>query len=281
MGTTTIREIPVSDILIREDFNTRTQRDDDYIETLARDIMAHGLLTPIQVEPASEKNKFYIVAGHGRFDAVKYANEKLEANIKAMQAVVKRDLTDNDRDAILLSDRLARQLDPLGAAMAMRRWMERNNASQTEAAAAFHMTVAYAGDLKLLANAPEPIQEAVAENIVSATEAVRTMKEYGEEGAVEIVEELKEEISKEEVENPPPTDEASPDAPEPAVKRAKRTRKDTERVAANQGKKPTSGRSKRITGPAPAENENTLEPPQSLAELAEKGAYLMDNVIAQ
>jgi ParB/RepB/Spo0J family partition protein len=274
MGVTnqpTIKNIDLSKIKVREGFNTRPESDPNYIRTLAEDIHLHGLQTPIQVEPAEEKDTFYIVAGHGRFDAVQYANEHYNAGIKTMMAIVKRDLDDTKRDEIMLSDRLARTLEPIAYAKAMRRMMEREGISQTEFAARYGVTVAYAGDLKLLANAPKPVQAAVEEGVVSSTEAVRTIKEYGEEAAVEIVEELREEAANEApeaTEGDAAPSWANDDAPaEPAVRRAKKSKKDTERVAAKKGVAPKKGR------------KEATAPDFNLAEFAESAAYFMDALI--
>lgn len=284
MGTTiqnTFKNVPLKDILIREGFNTRldesTSHDSEDIKVLAEDINLNGILTPIQVEPAEDKDKFYLIAGHRRLSAINYANANLGAAIKDVPAIVKRNMDDDTRDAILLSDRLAMQLRPIEFAKAFDRYMKRNNLTQTAAAEKFRVTVAYAGDLKLLANAPEPIQKAVEDGVLSSTEAVRTLKAHGPEDATEIVEELSREASTEPATEQP---EATDDSDKPAIQRAKKTRKDTERVANQLGKKPKNPAPKRKKADTETQTDETVER-LSLPDLAERVAYDIDNLIAQ
>lgn len=276
----TIKNVEVDKIEVREGFNVRSESDPSYIRTLAEDIHLHGILTPLQVEPNGKT--YFVVAGHGRLEAIKYANEHLNASIKTVPAIVKRDLDDTKRDEIMLSDRLARTLEPIAYAKAMQRMMEREGISQTQFAARYGVTVAYAGDLKLLANAPATVQQAVEEGVVSSTEAVRTLKEYGPEGAEEVVKALSDEVEKESAENPPAppgspswvSDGQKDDGNTPATRRAKKTKKDTERVVRERNITPRKNHGTKIVP------ENSVEK-VSVADLLSRVSFMVDNLVAQ
>lgn len=180
-----LRNVPVEKVRIVPGFNTRQMpakaEDDPEIVGLANDIKENGLLNAIRVVPR-EDGAFDLIAGHRRMMAINYANEHLEAGIKSVQSIVTREMTDEQRDAYILADRFSAALKPLEAAEALKRFMDRGM-SQTEVAKRFHLTVAYAGDLKILGNAPETVKEAVKQEVIAATEATRLVKEYGEDGA--------------------------------------------------------------------------------------------------
>lgn len=180
-----LKNVPVDKVNVVVGFNSRAMpakaEDDPEIIGLANDIKENGLLQPLRVVPRDDGN-FDLVAGHRRLMAIQYANEHLEAGIKSIPAIVTREMTDEQRDAYILADRFSSQLKPLEAANALKRFMDRGM-SQTDVAKRFHLTVAYAGDLKLLGNAPEVLKEAVEQGVFAATEAIRLQKEYGEEGA--------------------------------------------------------------------------------------------------
>lgn len=181
----TLRNIPLDKVTVVKGFNTRklpdNAADDVEIIGLAMDITQNGLLQPLRVVPKDDGN-YDLIAGHRRLMAIQYANEVLNAGIKSVQSVVTREMTDEQRDAYILADRYSATLKPLEAAEALKRFMDRGM-SQTEVAKRFSLTVAYAGDLKLLGNAPEAVQQAVKEDVIAATEAVRLVKEYGADGA--------------------------------------------------------------------------------------------------
>jgi ParB/RepB/Spo0J family partition protein len=185
--------VALADIYIDPEFNVRNVEPETFekgLKELALDIKVNGLQNPIILERAGDK--LVLRGGHRRVAASKLANAELGADIQALPAIIRTDMTERDRLRTMAADQFSSPLGPLALAELAKRLMD-TGMSQTEVAQEFQISVAYAGDLKRLADAPEEIKEAVREDIISATLATKLVKEEGAEGAVKLLEAAKEE----------------------------------------------------------------------------------------
>jgi ParB family chromosome partitioning protein len=87
-----VRNIEISKIGTQKGHNPRKNFPEDEGKILARDIKAHGLISPIVVRPADKSGRYILVAGERRFRAV----QSLQWD--TIPAIVRTDL-ENDADA--------------------------------------------------------------------------------------------------------------------------------------------------------------------------------------
>lgn len=252
-ANTQFKTIPLNEVEIVPGFNVRDmsspdwQKDlEDFAQTIADD---EGVNQPIRV--VIEEGKYVLVEGHRRVMAARIATERLGLKLDRVPALITKNMTEQEKLIRMLGDRQTRQLKPLEVAEGVKRLVDMGM-SQTEAAKRFGMTVAYAGDNIIAANAPEPIKEAIRENVLSMTEAVRAIKEHGPEDAAEIVEATVEQAK---VEAEAKSTESVPVQP-------KATRRKVEEIAAKlgkTGKAPKPGKAPKVTvKPDPEEVTQTL-----------------------
>ena len=119
--------IPLSKIVAG--LNDRSIFDPDDSQSLADDIQKNGLHNPITVRPLRlRKGQYEIVAGERRFRAHELLGKP------TIMAYI-RDLTDEQADAVMLSENLMRvDLDPIDEAKAIQKRIDRYDWSIAEAA---------------------------------------------------------------------------------------------------------------------------------------------------
>lgn len=105
-----IMEIPLTEIHIDEEFNSRDQIHFTQVIDLAKSIEKDGLIQPILVMPFTgiEGKKFQVVAGHRRYKAhmiLSNGNPKFSV----IKAVVRTDLTEKQARILNLNENLARK----------------------------------------------------------------------------------------------------------------------------------------------------------------------------
>jgi ParB family transcriptional regulator, chromosome partitioning protein len=189
-NNTQLTKLDVNEIVVIPGFNVRDMTSMDYhtgVADLALSIAKIGLQQPIHVTPV-EGGKYGIIAGHRRFAAVNAANENLGAGIKRISAIVRRSLSEADKIVLMVSDIHSAKLSPIEVSEAVKRLVDVCGLTREEIGEKFGISQAHVSNLTLLANAHEDIKEAIKAGEISATEAVSTVREHGEDAA-EVVKE--------------------------------------------------------------------------------------------
>ena len=127
---------------------------------------------------ATADGYLYVSDGHTRWDAVLLANRE-GAGIEAVPVINEvRGTTEEDRIFGLILDNSGRRLTLLGEAMVIKRLIGRG-IDEKEIARSLTRNVASIRNALTLVAAPKPIKEMVTSGAVSATSAVKVMKEQG------------------------------------------------------------------------------------------------------
>jgi len=168
-------DIPVSDIFVDPDFNSRGDFTLESLKSLADSIKENGLKFPIVVQPwdsLTNKFKYRLVAGHRRLRA-------MVAHLKAttIPAMVVSDLDEHAAKRLNLLENIQRQdLNMLEEARAIRQLYPK--ASNREIADAIQMSRGWVNARIHLLELPEQIQSYAATGLLklSDIEALASMK---------------------------------------------------------------------------------------------------------
>ncbi|MCA8182527.1 ParB/RepB/Spo0J family partition protein [Burkholderia vietnamiensis] len=181
-GTADVYMVSLDAIRVRPEFNEAREADPEYpasVREVANSIKANGFFRhkPIKVAAAAD-GYLYVSDGHTRWDAVLLANSE-GAGIEAVPVINEvRGTTEDDRIFGLILDNSGRRLTPLGEAMVIKRLIGRG-IDEKEIARRLTRNVASIRNALTLVAAPKPITEMVSSGAVSATSAVKVMKEQG------------------------------------------------------------------------------------------------------
>lgn len=181
-GTADVYMVSLDAIRVRPEFNEAREADPEYpaaVREIADSIHANGYFRhkPLKVAAAAD-GYLYISDGHTRWDGVQLANSE-GAGIEAVPVINEvRGTTEEDRIFGLILDNSGRRLTPLGEAMVIKRLIGRG-VDEKEIARRLTRNVASIRNALTLVAAPTPIKEMVTSGAVSATSAVKVMKEQG------------------------------------------------------------------------------------------------------
>ncbi|WP_322089727.1 ParB/RepB/Spo0J family partition protein [Burkholderia sp. BCC1999] len=181
-GTADVYMVSLGAIRVRPEFNEAREADPEYptaVREIADSIKANGFFRhkPIKVAAAAD-GYLYVSDGHTRWDGVLLANSE-GAGIEAVPVINEvRGTTEEDRIFGLILDNSGRRLTLLGEAMVIKRLIGRG-IDEKEIARRLTRNVASIRNALTLVAAPTPIKEMVTSGAVSATSAVKVMKEQG------------------------------------------------------------------------------------------------------
>lgn len=181
-GTADVYMVSLDAIRVRPEFNEAREADPEYpaaVREIADSIKANGFFRhkPIKVAAAAD-GYLYVSDGHTRWDGVLLANRE-GAGIEAVPVINEvRGTTEEDRIFGLILDNSGRRLTLLGEAMVIKRLIGRG-IDEKEIARRLTRNVASIRNALTLVAAPKPIKEMVTSGAVSATSAVKVMKEQG------------------------------------------------------------------------------------------------------
>ncbi|MDF3083655.1 ParB/RepB/Spo0J family partition protein [Burkholderia sola] len=181
-GTADVYMVSLDAIRVRPEFNEAREADPEYptaVREIADSIKANGFFRhkPIKVAAAAD-GYLYVSDGHTRWDGVLLANSE-GAGIEAVPVINEvRGTTEEDRIFGLILDNSGRRLTLLGEAMVIKRLIGRG-IDEKEIARRLTRNVASIRNALTLVAAPKPIKEMVTSGAVSATSAVKVMKEQG------------------------------------------------------------------------------------------------------
>lgn len=184
-GTSDLFKIDPRIIEVEPGFNVRAQTDalKDHVFQLSESIRKHGVLTPLTVRLKDEK--VWLVDGHCRLDAIRLLIEE-GADIETVPCIPEqRAANDADRTVSLLTRNGGKPLEPLEKAAVFKRLTDVFGWPIEKVASQAALTTKQVENILDLAAAPEAIKEMVERGEVSATTAVRTLRQEGEAGATQ------------------------------------------------------------------------------------------------
>jgi|GEM_PF-4110566 len=270
---------------IKLDFNIRVNADpvkfQEGLEALAEDIMHNGLRQALILERADDGSDDLILrGGHRRFAAIQIANEKHGANIQTVKAIIHDRLTPKDRLRVMAADRHSEPLSPLALAELAKRLMSPPiSMTQTEVSREFGVSVAYAGDLRRLADAPESIKDAIRKGVVSATLATDLLKTEGAERAEYLITAAWKEVESEQESAPAP---AAPQTqgdtgPKRGHSRRQVTRQNIRRVQAREAGDGGNGqpRTRRTPPPSATKGPQVISPMELISRFVDAADLIL------
>lgn len=185
--------VPVDSLTIMDDFNVRSKNDDyaTKVREIADSIKANGFYPhkPFAVMVIKENGAevLAIYDGHTRFDGLKLAISEGVSIERVPVVCAPSGTTLEDITVGLVTNNSGRQLEPMGLAIVCKRLIG-YGLDNSEISKRLGFSSGYVGNLLTLVGAPKVIRDMVSEGKVSATLAVTTLKDHGED-AVSILEE--------------------------------------------------------------------------------------------
>jgi ParB-like chromosome segregation protein Spo0J len=181
--TSDLFNIPLDRISIDPEFNVRFDTPElrDHIAMLRDSMLSQGYLRtrPLTVRLSADQTSATVIDGHCRFAAVKLAVEG-GAEIRNLPCVAEgKGVSRVDRDLMLLTANSGLPLAPLEQAEVVKRLL---SYGWTEAmiGGKIGRTRQHIANLLELAGAPPGVKVMVANGVVSATEAVKTIRSQGD-----------------------------------------------------------------------------------------------------
>lgn len=147
-------EVPV-DSIMPNPWQPRSHMDRQHLEELTSSIRTHGVVQPLILTPAEERDRYLLVAGERRWRAAQ------RAGLSTVPAIVKTATPQDMLELALVENIVRADLNPIEEAEAFRQLIEEFGISQTELAGRVGRSrVAVTNTLRLL-NAPHGIRDAV------------------------------------------------------------------------------------------------------------------------
>src|SRR5215217_4439324 len=142
-------------------YQPRTGLDQDKLQQLADSIRVHGIIQPLVVRRAEERDRYILIAGERRWRASK------QAGLTVVPAVVKDAAPQAMLELALVENVVRADLSPLEEAVAYRQLIDDFNLTQANVAERVGRSrVSVTNTLRLLA-APEQIQQALSAGRIS------------------------------------------------------------------------------------------------------------------
>lgn len=171
-----MKNVPIDEIKIMPGLNARITDDADYddaIEALKNSIMENGFYAsePLGLLASLDEtgaNVLYVLSGHRRFEAARRAHAEGDENV-AMLPCVMLDIDDPaDLTIRIDQENQQRALKPLERAVLVKRMADGLQMSDADIAKRMGLTPRYVLDLRILANAPPKVRQAVKEGKIAA-----------------------------------------------------------------------------------------------------------------
>jgi ParB family chromosome partitioning protein len=180
--TSDLFNIPVADITVDHEFNLRLDTPElhDHIEWLRGQIMNFGFLRskPLIVRLTPEK-QIVLVDGHCRLAAVRLCNAE-GLGIETLPCLPEgKGVSAVDRTVMMFQANTLLNFSPLEQALGVKRLISYGLTEQ-QVGHRIGRTRQHVANLLELAAAPENVRVMVVEGVVSATEAVKTIRRDGE-----------------------------------------------------------------------------------------------------
>lgn len=177
----------ISTIKVVDGFNIRTDDDDlrEHIAGIAGAIAAGLPIPPIEVWVNPESGDMELVDGHCRLAGYKlYASEN--PDFDGWVSVAKFDGTPAQRKARTVSSNSQLKLKPIELGRAYLALRDEHGMSRLEIASEVGRSPAHVDQMLLLAGAQSEVTAAVECGQISATEAVKLVRDHGQDSAAEL-----------------------------------------------------------------------------------------------
>lgn len=180
--------VNIRNIKIVDGFNVRTQDDDlrEHIASLLGALVANLPIPAIEVWVNPETGDIELVDGHCRFAAyLQYAD--IEPEFDNYISAVKFEGTPFQRKMRVASSNKQLKVKPVELGRLYIQARDEFGASRQEIAAEAGMSLAHVDQMILLASKGSPeIEAAIGEGVISATDAVKLVREFGTEAPKEL-----------------------------------------------------------------------------------------------
>lgn len=177
--------IHLDNVGVKPNFNLRIDYGD--IDELARSIKENGVRTALKGHYDKIEDKYLITSGHRRLKALqKLAKEGYEIPVPILS-----DASDSDENRILsmITDNSGKRFNPVEEAEVISRLVSQFDYSDDQIRIKTGFTKVYVCNLKLLSKAPKKLKDLIINNTVSATLAMKVLREEKDyEKAQEIIE---------------------------------------------------------------------------------------------
>lgn len=177
--------INLNKVGVKPNFNLRIDYGD--IDELARSIKENGVRTALKGHYDKIEDKYLITSGHRRLKALqKLAKEGFEIPVPILS-----DASDSDENRILsmITDNSGKRFNPVEEAEVISRLVSQFDYSDDQIRIKTGFTKVYVCNLKLLSKAPKKLKDLIINNTVSATLAMKVLREEKDyEKAQEIIE---------------------------------------------------------------------------------------------
>lgn len=181
-GVADVYMVKLEGVRVRPGFNEARESDPEYkaaVREYADSMKANGFFRHKPLKVSADADGFlYIADGHTRFDAVNLANSE-GAGIESIPVINEmRGTTEEDRIFGLILDNSGRKLTPLGEGMVIKQLIGRG-IDEKEIARRLGFSTAKVSNLLTLVAAPSPVRAMVSAGEVSATVAIKAVKQQG------------------------------------------------------------------------------------------------------
>lgn len=183
--------VPIDSLKIMDDFNVRIKNDAYHaaVREIADSIKANGFYAhkPFAVIVMKENGADVLAVydGHTRFDGLKLAISEGAAIERVPVVCAPSGTTLEDITVGLVTNNSGRQLDPMGIAVVCKRLVG-YGLENAEIAKRLAFSVGYVSNMLSLIGAPKQIRDMVTDGKVSASLAVSTLRDHGE-NAIEVL----------------------------------------------------------------------------------------------
>ncbi len=170
---------------IKPNFNERIDYGD--IEELAQSIQENGVRIPLRGHYDKLEEKWLITSGHRRIKAIQLLHER---EIYILVPIIS-DARETDEQRVLgmITDNSGKKFNPVEEAAVIYRLANDHNFTEEQIRDKTGFTKVYICNLKLLHNAPKKLKDLIINNVVSATLAMKVLREEKDyERAQEIIE---------------------------------------------------------------------------------------------
>jgi hypothetical protein len=179
-------DAPIANLRGIDGFNVRiaTKAYNQHIDELAQSMAANGFLRskPLTVfagKDADNADVLFITDGYSRRAAIDIANEKYGADIQNVPVIVQPGSTSvEDLTVALVQANSGRNLQPVEKAIVAKR-LEGYGKTNEEIGKHLSCTPRFVDDLLLMAGAPPKIRNAVINEKMAFTEAVKVLRKHG------------------------------------------------------------------------------------------------------
>lgn len=178
-------KLPISELQPNPD-QPRKEFNPDELSELSDSIAQNGVLQPLLVR--KKGSKYQIVAGERRYQASKLAG------LKEVPVIINNDIDDNEVLKLALIENLQRSdLNPIEEALGYKQLLDEQDLTQAELGKALSKSRSAITNTLRLLDLPKPVQDMMAEGLLTAGHARAILAVPTEEGRIKLAKKVVEE----------------------------------------------------------------------------------------